>query len=956
VNYTLNFAASDGFSLADTTSFNVFKTAEINLSYSPVVYSASKTVSAAILYTDSTEHSISFVVTTPSLCSVNSSSGVVTVISAGNCVVRASVADGTFYKSNTLDVTLVIAKSPQAPLTITNVDYVDFGQVLPLTAIGGSGTATTRFFATGDCRTIGTSLAFQGNATEDLSPTCTIFAARSGDANHLQVVSEMMDVTVLRIAQQPLEIGNSRATAVGDLELFTVGGSGTGTVSYTITDNGTAQCSLIGTTLRAARNGACEVSAQKVQDVNYNLATSPAITFSFSKQIQQVSFTSALPLMPLAGQTYQARATASSGLSISYAITLGQEIQASANVSYSPAVCTMSSSVSGQVLFLRSGYCEVTATQAGNNVYAANTASQLFEIGRQNQTINFEMLTDKTYGSPSWRLGAQASSGLDVSYTISAGITACTVTQNGIVTLVAEGKCQIVASQAGNGSWAPAPDVSRLFFVEPDLAGAPSLVSAAVGNQWFTLGYTAPSYLGGSAVQRYRLEVTDVNNNKYVNSACAATAPLVCTIAGIPNGVAYTARIAPITNAGIGQYSTVTVPLTPSRAEMSVTQLSANVSSGGLDMTWATPVAIDGNFLRYEVYVWVTGTQQPATPTSTITNSTSSTISMAITQSASSSPTIAPAVFVQPQLNVVSSYYRTTSKVFVFGTVQHRPMGFVSLASAQQNAATESATVGYTMKVVTITDTYSSSQTINTANGVKVGLSEPAAPTQLSLDTQDESKIIVSWGAPTSDGGFAIEDYDVQVNGQTICANIQVRMCEVGTLSPSVTYNVSVKARNALGLGEAAVASHTTPAPPVVISVITDPVTVSPTISPTVSPTVSPTPKPTASPTVKPTPKPTSSGGSGNGSGGSDNGGGSQSGSETEQTPTTEPTSAPEETSEPTEPGETESANPEPTESSAATDNQETSGFAPENLLWLVLVGLVLWFVFRRIRSTREDR
>jgi hypothetical protein len=389
---------------------------------------------------------------------------------------------------------------------------------------------------------------------------------------------------------------------------------------------------------------------------------------------------------------------------------------------------------------------------------------------------------------------------------------------------------------------------------------------------------------------------------------------------------------------------------------MSVTQLSANVSSGGLDMTWETPVAIEGNFLRYEVYVWVTGTQQPATPTSTITNSTSSTISMAITQIASSSPTIAPAVFVQPQLNVVSSYYRTTSKVFVFGTMQHRPMGFVSLASVQQSAATESATIGYTMKVVTITDTYSSSQTINTANGVKIGLSAPAAPNQLSLDTQDPSKIIVSWGAPTSDGGFAIEDYDVQVNGQTICANIQVRMCEVGTLSPSVTYNVSVMARNALGLGEAAVASHTTPAPPVVISVITDPVTVSPTISPTVSPTVSPTPKPTASPTVKPTPKPTSSGGSGNSSGGSDSGGGSQSGSETEQTPTTEPTSSPEETSKPTEPGETESASPEPTESSEATDNQETSGFAPENLLWLVLVGLVLWFVFRRIRSTREDR
>ncbi len=319
----------------------------------------------------------------------------------------------------------MIAKSPQAPLVISNDDYVDFGQVLTLTAAGGSGTATTRFFATGDCRTIGTSLALQGNATEDLTPTCTILAGRAGDANHLPISSQFMDITVLRIAQQPLAIGNSRATAVGDINLFTVGGSGAGTVSYTVTDAGTAQCTVSGNVLSASRNGNCEVSAEKAQDVNYNLALSPAIVFTFSKQVQQVSFTSNVPQMPLAGQTYLATATASSGLSISYSITLGREIQASANVSYSPAVCQLSQSVSGQVLFLRSGYCEITATQAGNNTYAANTATQLFEVGRQNQTITFQDIPEQTYGSPAFRLGAVASSGLDVSYTVSQGVTAC---------------------------------------------------------------------------------------------------------------------------------------------------------------------------------------------------------------------------------------------------------------------------------------------------------------------------------------------------------------------------------------------------------------------------------------------------------------------------------------------------------------------------------------------------
>jgi uncharacterized membrane protein YgcG len=79
---------------------------------------------------------------------------------------------------------------------------------------------------------------------------------------------------------------------------------------------------------------------------------------------------------------------------------------------------------------------------------------------------------------------------------------------------------------------------------------------------------------------------------------------------------------------------------------------------------------------------------------------------------------------------------------------------------------------------------------------------------------------LVTWAAPLSDGGFAIDDYKVVVNGQTICANIQTRVCEISPLNVSTTYNVEVMARNALGFGEAAVASHTTPTPPPVV--ITD--------------------------------------------------------------------------------------------------------------------------------------
>jgi hypothetical protein len=38
------------------------------------------------------------------------------------------------------------------------------------------------------------------------------------------------------------------------------------------------------------------------------------------------------------------------------------------------------------------------------------------------------------------------------------------------------------------------------------------------------------------------------------------------------------------------------------------------------------------------------------------------------------------------------------------------------------------------------------------------------------------------------------------------------------------------------------------------------------------------------------------------------------------------------------------------------TEQENGSGFAAENLLWVVLLGLALWLVFRSVRSTRNDQ
>jgi hypothetical protein len=886
VDYTLNFSAAAGYSVVGTGIIDLYKTADINVSYSSMVFSASPTVSPAVAVTDSNEHALFFISSTTQFCTVDSATGVATIVGAGTCVIGVSVDDGNDYKANSKTVNLVITKANQAAIFVSTSATassgsfeVEYGQSLPLGFSGGTTNLPVRYLVDGfgfnssdpsaiaTCSRVGGTLLFgETSNLSDLNDRCFVEVEMMGNANYNSVRSGTYELVIVKTGQAGLSIANSLEPKVGDITLFTTGGSGTGSVSYSVVSAGSAVCSITGAVLSASSNGTCEVSATKAASKNHDLRVSPAVTFTFSKQVQQVSFTSMVPLQPLPGQSYNSAATASSGLAISYAVTRG----AGTAPSFSDSVCVMSQTTSGQVLFTRSGFCEITATQTGSSAFASATAKQLIEVGTKNQTITFPEVTTKVFGIPSFTLGATATSNLAVSYSVSGTAGICSISSNGLVTLLAAGNCQITASQAGNGEFAPAPNVSRIFTVTPDQAGAPALVSAAVGNQWYTVGYTEPSYLGGSTIKGYRLEVTDVNGLRYVNSACPIVSPLTCTMTGIPNNVSYTARVAAITEAGTGRFSNATLSLTPSRAEMSVTQLSANVQSGTLDLGWVTPVALEGNFQRYEIYVWVTGTNEPSTPSTVLTNSGSAAVAVAIADISNvpSDPSLSPRVnFQAPSLTIIRPLFQPTGGVYIFGAQAQGRMGFFSLTSLS-TPSTESAQVGYTMKVATITDAFSSSQTINTANGVKIGLGAPEAPTSLTLDTSDVSKIVVKWSAPASDGGFAVLDYDLSSNGQVICANIQLMVCEISPLTAGTTYNIEVKARNAIGLGAPAQAIHTTAPAPIVLSTDTGGSAGGPAggstgdsagggTTPNPQPTPSPTSTPRPTPTVKPTPSPT---------------------------------------------------------------------------------------------------
>jgi hypothetical protein len=112
------------------------------------------------------------------------------------------------------------------------------------------------------------------------------------------------------------------------------------------------------------------------------------------------------------------------------------------------------------------------------------------------QTIAFAPLPDKTFGDADFNVSATASSGLAVTFAASG---TCTVTGS-TVHITAAGSCTITASQAGNASYAAAPDVPQSFTIAKSNQTITfgSLSNKTFGDPDFTVSATASSGLAVS--------------------------------------------------------------------------------------------------------------------------------------------------------------------------------------------------------------------------------------------------------------------------------------------------------------------------------------------------------------------------------------------------------------------------------------------------------------------------
>lgn len=165
------------------------------------------------------------------------------------------------------------------------------------------------------------------------------------------------------------------------------------------------------------------------------------------------------------------------------------------------------------------------------------------------QTIAFDSVADKTYGDPPFSLSASASSGLPVTFTVVSGPASLS---SGRLSITGAGVVLVRASQTGNASFNPAPDVIRSF---------------AVNKAVLTVTANSTSRLYGAANPGFGAKITG-----FVNGETASV------LSGTP-----TIGTATAPNSPPGAY-----PITPSLGSLSADNYSFSFSSGTLTITKAT--------------------------------------------------------------------------------------------------------------------------------------------------------------------------------------------------------------------------------------------------------------------------------------------------------------------------------------------------------------------------------
>ncbi len=427
-------------------------------------------------------------------------------------------------------------------------------------------------------------------------------------------------------------------------------------------------------------------------------------------------------------------------------------------------------------------------------------------------------------------------------FTCATSTTSCTVTSltNGTAYTFTVTASNFIGT--GSPSSASAPATPAAPVAPATVPGAPTGVTATSNADASSfVSWTAPTTDGGSAITGYTVTSTP-------GGITCATVATSCTVTGLTNATTYTFTVTATNAIGTSLASAASgpaTPATPATAPSAPTGVTATSNANASSVvSWTAPASNGGWSITGYTVTSTPGGSTCATGASTsctvtaLTNGTAYSFTVtatnAIGTSLASSPSApaTPATVPNAPTGVSATSGANASSVVSWTapatnggaiitnyTVTSSPSG-ITCSTTSTTSCTVSGLTNGTAYTFTVTATNAAGSSVaSTPSAPATPTTVPGMPTAVSATSGANASSVVTWTAPSSNGGSAITGYTVtSLPGAFTCATTTATSCTVVGLTNGAAYTFTARATSAVGTGPASVASApATPlAPPTV--------------------------------------------------------------------------------------------------------------------------------------------